>query len=919
MDTLGREAGGAQPREKGRDTGHAERSFGELLRAYRAERGLSQDQLAERAGLSLAAISSLERGVTRWPYRDTVGRLARAMKLAPEERSAFAAVARRPVRARPESPVFRTGGALAAEAETPSGVGIFARNTLPAPLTGLIGRSAEVDRLQQLISGPHARLLTVTGPGGVGKTRLAIAVATRIQAEYPDGVAFAGLAHIHDALLLPTALARLIGIRELTGRDVLDAVCDFMGQRKLLLVLDNCEHLNKACAGMASKLLAGCARLTILATSRMALRLRGEQVFPLEPLALPAATVDSLAAAVERSPAVELFVERAREVYPEFALDVTNTAEVAAICRRLDGLPLAIELAAAQCAYVAPRALLARLTSSLRLLHGSARDLPARQQTLRDTLDWSYNLLSDEARTAFRRLSVFVGGCTPESAAAVCGLHSGDTTFVLIVLENLVAASLLVPARHADNDSRFFMLETIRDYGLERLEECGEGDAVRARHLAWCRALAEQAAPQLTGPDQDEWLDRLEAEHPNLQAALRSAPPPNAIGVRLALALWRFWYTRGYLADGRRWLEAAIAVGVDSNADRASALDAAGMLAWRQGDYEQALAWHAESLVLRRDLGDRHGVASSLENLGMVAWRQSDYQRARALHQESLIMRRELGDQQGTASSLHNLGVAMGEQGEYEQADLVYRESLAIRRRLGDKQGVANSLNSLGLLVWERGDHQQALILHEESLAIVRELGDKKGIANSLNNLGNIADTLCEYERARSLHRESLAIMRELEDRQGIANSVNNLGRIAHKLGDYEDAWNLLAEGLVRSGDIGAKYHVVESLEGLAELAASLRLPDRAARLYGAAAALRRAIGAPLPLRERPGRERALDVLRTQLGAERVAEAWADGEALALDRAISEALVRPPELARGQPGGKIQERGPPTSPIVLLF
>jgi predicted ATPase len=803
-----------------------------------------------------------------------------AMDLPATEREALTAAGQRPVRVRSSSSATATAVVSADTA---------GRGNLPMPLTGLIGRDVELDRLEPLFKQSRSRLLTLSGPGGVGKTRLAIEVARRLQADFADGVVFASLAPIRDALLLPSTLARAFDVVELEGRSVTDGLTDFVGQRRLLLVLDNCEHLIDACAATVATLLLACPGLHVLATSRMALRIRGEQVFLLQPLSLPELSLDTPSAAIEQSPAVALFVERAREAYPDFSVDSRNLGDVAAICQRVDGLPLAIELAAAQVAYASPRALLARLTPSLPLLHGGAHDLPARQQTLRSTIDWSYKLLSEDARRLFRRLAVCVGGFTVEAAAAVGGMESSDPLAVLFELENLVAASLLVAAQGFEVEPRFSMLDTIRDFGLEKLAESGELETTRTSHLAWSLALAERAAAELTGPEQEEWLQRLDLEHANLQAALHHAQPPHEVGVRLAVALWRFWYTRGYLAVGRRWLEAAIASDAGSTSTRASALHGAGMLAWRQGDYDQARAWHEESLALRRELGDRQGIASSLENLGMVAWRQSDYAQARALHEQSLALRRELGDAQGSASSLYSLGAAMAEQGEYAAAEVVHQESLAIRRELGDKQGVAGSLNALGMLAWELGDDASAAPLHAESLALVRELGDQKGIANSLNNLGNLADARGDYEDAERLHQESLAIMRELDDRQGIAASLNNLGRIAHERGHYAEAQALLEESLTRSSSIGARYQVAESLEGLASLAASLGDAARAARLYGAAASLRTTIGAPLAPRERPGRERAFTALRTQLGSGRFAEAWSAGEALSLDQAVAEA------------------------------
>jgi len=871
------------------DSRHEACSFGALLRSYRAERGLSQDQLAERAGLSMAAISALERGLTRWPYRGTVARLATAMQLTPAEQVRLANAGLRPVRRRASTSAPTIDAAIATGREVPTAESTLLSETLPIPLTGLIGRNAELDRLESILTSGQTRLLTVIGPGGVGKTRLAIEAASQLQAEYGDGVVFVSLAAVQEALLIPTTFARALGMSEQPGSAVIDALADLIGERKLLLVLDNCEHLVEPCAELVATLLAACPQLRVLATSRTALRIRGEQVFPLDPLTLPVMAVGAPLADFEDSPAVALFVERARGAYLDFALDATNATVVAAICARLDGLPLAIELAAVQCAYGSPRSILVRLAPRLPLLDGGPRDLPARQQTLRNTIAWSYNLLSDEARNVFRCLSICIGGCGVEGAVAICGLERADPIAVLQVLENLVAASLLIVVESPDGEPRFSMLETIRDYGLERLEESGNGPSVRSRHRIWCLALAEHAAAELSGPEQNRWLDRLELEHANLQAELGYASPPDEIGLRLTLSLWRFWYTRGYLSDGRRWLEAAIAAEVGTPTSRAWALHAAGMLAWRQGDYAQARAWHEESLALRQGLGDRQGIASSLENLGMVAWRQSDYAQARALHQQSLALRRELGDAPGTASSLHNLGAAMEEQGEYDQAEVVYRESIAIRRQLRDKQGVANSLNNLGLLMIQLGNYDQALPLHVESLSLAQELQDKKGIANSLTNLAYISEARGEYDHAQRLHQDSLAIMREVGDRQGIANSLNQLGSVAQAQGQYEQAQVLVEEGLVGARSIGATLHVVEGIEILAGIAATLGELERAARLYGSVAALRGAIGAPVPLRERRAHERAIMTLRKRLGARQFAEAFAAGEHLSLDQVIAEA------------------------------
>jgi predicted ATPase/transcriptional regulator with XRE-family HTH domain/Tfp pilus assembly protein PilF len=984
-------------------------SFGALLRHYRGERGLSQEEVAERAGLSAQAISALERGVTQWPYRDTVDRLARALGLAPAEQQVLAQAARRPGPRRGPAAAPATGAAAGPADET-------GRTTLPVQLTPLIGRTVEMDRMRMLLSRPGGRLLTLTGPGGIGKTRLALEAAHRLQDVYPDGVAFVELAPIRDGALVPAAIARVLGVREAAGRPLLAAITASIGRRALLVLLDNCEHLIDACAEIVARLLADCPQLSVLATSRTALHLRGEQVFPVAPLALPPVASGTAEAALHDSPAVALFVERAAAIVPDFTLTPANAPDVVAICRRLDGLPLAIELAAAHCRSLAPRALLARLAPSLPLLTGGARDLPARQQTLRDAIAWSYDLLPADVQRVFCCLAVCAGGCTLEAAAALDAVDPADLLDVIGHLESLVAASLLLPAYQGEGEPRFAMLEPIREYGLERLEESGEGATVRGRHLAWCLALAEQAEPALAGPEQVAWLGRLEAEHANLRAALAWALAAGEVdgALRTASALWRFWGVRGHGTEGRRWLERALAAARGHpGVLRARALSGAGALAVDQGDHAQAAAFCEEALALYRERNDREGIAQALNSLGIVAVGQGDYARATARYEESLALARELGDRRGIALALSNLAQVVWRRGDDARAETLLEEGLALDRERGDKEGMAISLANLGILVKQRGDYARALALQEESLALKRELGHKRGIAASLQNLGSVARAQGDYARATALYEESLALMRELVDRQGIALALSNvgavacdrgasergaavleeslvlmrelghtrgiavtlnelgawaveqgaseraetlldesrtlfttlgdrwglasvlhtlsavaqqqgasaraatlgeeslalrralgdrwgvaaslctLGEIACRRGEHAGAQALLAESLALSRELGARHVLALALEVLVWVAAARGRPQHAAELGGAVEALREALGVPLTPHQRAGHDEAMEAVRTALGTEEFATAWAAGAAVSAERALDVVLAEP--------------------------
>jgi tetratricopeptide (TPR) repeat protein len=542
----------------------------------------------------------------------------------------------------------------------------------------------------------------------------------------------------------------------------------------------------------------------------------------------------------------------------------------------------------------------------MRLLTGGPRTAPRRQQTLRATLDWSYQLLSEPERMLLRRLAVFAGGWTLEAAEAVCAVAGGGPAAeeVLDLLGRLVGHSLVL-VEDAAGVARYQLLETVRQYGAERLAESGEQVDAERRHAAYYVALAEEAEARLTGAEQTAWLAQLEREHDNLRAVLRRTHErgEQEVGLRVAGAVWRFWDVRGYVSEGRNWLEGLLA-GVEAqtpvaaaSAIRVKALNGAGVLAETQGDYARAQALHEGCLALCRELGDERGSANSLSNLGNVARRQGDYARARALHEEGLALRRALGDKNGLAGSLANLGNAADEQGDYARARALHEDSLALRRELCDKRGMAIALNNLGNVANAQGDYTLAGMYYEESLTLCRELGDRRRIASSLSNLGNAVQKQRDYARAWALQEESLHLCRELGDKQGMAFALTNLGSVAYMQGEYARARVLHEESLALFWELGDKNNISEILEELARPAtAPGTAPEillRAVRLFGAAAALREAIGTHRRPDEVEGCERATVAMRAAVGESAYKAAWAEGQAMPLEEAVALALSGP--------------------------
>lgn len=688
-------------------------------------------------------------------------------------------------------------------------------HNLPTHPTALLGREREVAEVCTLLQG-DVRLVTLTGPGGTGKTRLSLQVAADLLGDFEHGVFLVELAPISDPVLVPSTIAQVLGVRDVGGRPVLDGLKDYTRGKSLLLVFDNFEQILPA-ASVVSDLLAASPRLKVLVTSREPLRLRGEHEYAVLPLALPDAPHAATPGAVSRFPAIALFAQRAQAIRADFALTTENAPAVAEICARLDGLPLAIELAAGRVRLLTPQMMTERLERRLRLVTGGARDLPDRQQTLRNTIAWSHDLLDEGERRLFRQLAAFVGGWGVEAAEAVCDLGDSGVLDVdlLDCLESLISKNLIRRSEDSDGEARFGMLETIREYALERLEESGEGGRVRRRHAKYYLVVAERAGPELRGAEQWAWLNRLEAEHDNLRAALQFCIEQDEaeIGLRLGEALSHLWEVRGHRTEGRARL--------------------------------------AEVLRLTGTRAHPRSRANVLDELGYFALDQGDQAAARTCHEESL----------------------------------------AIMRALGDKRGIARSLDGLAWVANDVGDFSTGHALHEESLAIAREVGDRRGIALALSGLGYVASVRRDHAEARTLAEESLAIMRALGDRREVARTLAHLGAVAVDQEDHARARGLLAESLAIARELGDPRVVIDGLETSAYLAVAVGRPDRAARLQGAAEALRDTIGVALSPSERALYEvTTLTAVRAAQGEHGIAAAWADGRAMSQKQAAAYAL-----------------------------
>lgn len=767
-------------------------------------------------------------------------------------------------------------------------------NNLPSQPTPLVGRESELEAVSTLLRQPDVRLITLTGAGGTGKTRLGLQVAADMLDEYADGVFFVPLVSIRNAGLVAPSIMQALGVRESGEDPTVETLKDYLKSRQALLLLDNFEQV-LAAAPIVAELLAAAPALKILVTSRETLHLRGEKEFAVPPLSLPDPRNIPSVEQLSQFGAIALFVQRAQDVKPDFAVTTQNAQAIAEICRRLDGLPLAIELAAARIKFLPPQAMLARLQSRLRLLTSGARDLPDRQQTLRNTIGWSYDLLTPAEQLLFKRLAVFAGGSTLEAVEAVCDAEGDLEVDTLEGLSTLTDKSLIRNGEGSNGEPRFRMLETIREFAMEKLEVSGEVEEMLRRHTDFYLTTAKESDNSVLG----EWwyndFDLIEDEHDNMRAVLRrTSQDPNLVQVALEMsaALCWFWDFRDYFSEGQAWLETILALpAADThNSARANALRASGTLSMLQGDYTTARSRLLEGLEMARQVGDERCVALALPFLCFTFQLRGEYVEAIKYGEEGVALLRKLGDLSFLGLGLFALGDAFMWAGDYEKAKSIHKESSSIFK--ADKAMAARTLPmiSLGRIAMLQGDYATARSLLEESIAIRRKQKNRWLLAISITTLGDLALYESSYDEAEALAQESLDIYRAVGDNGGIAWAVYNLGWIALHESDYKRASEMFKEGLMIRNKQGNKMHIALNLLGFASLASAKGQYERTVRLLGAMNALLAEDGVRLDIRDQDEYEHIHKEARSQMNQADWSRGWNEGQALNIEQAVEYAL-----------------------------
>jgi len=751
-------------------------------------------------------------------------------------------------------------------------------NNLPLQLTSFIGREKEMKQVKEALK--LNRLVTLASAGGSGKTRLALQTAAEVIDDYEYGVWFVDLAALNDPALLTATIIVALGIKEQSKKTTEETLIDFLKEKEILILLDNCEQLVHACADLTERLLSSCSKLKIIATSREALNCKGEKTYRIPPLTMPDPNSNYTPEQLAQYESVRLFIERALMVNPEFRVNNENSHALAEICSRLDGIPLAIELAAARTNALPVVKIYERLDDRFSLLTGGKRTALPRQQTLRALIDWSYDLLSGEEKLLWCRLSVFSGGWTLEAAEEICSDDKINKSVILDLLSQLTEKSVII---YDESKERYRILESIKQYGIEKLSD---GYEVYLRHLNFFLELSEKAALQLRSEKARFWLDTIDADHSNFISAIDWSVSNEIAdkGAIIAAALGNFWNTAGHYSTGirlnenilqstraidksskvkvltwlcvfkyhqgdyeqvRRYSEECLAISktISDKKGIAESLHNLGKVADIKGDYEQAKKYHEESLAFKNEIGDKNGMADSLQSLGNLSVDQGDYEKAQKYFEESFAIKKEMGDKKGMASNMNSLGCLSSFQGDYEQAKKYHEESLAYNKDIGSKMGVAISMGNLGMIAFNQGEYEQAKKYYEESLAIRKELGNRKGMADYMHNLGGIVYTQGDYEQAKKYFEDSLAVRKEIGDRIGMADSLNNLGGVMYTQGDYEQAKNYFEESLATRKEIGDKRGMADSLNNLGSVARHSGDHEQAKKYHEESLAIKNEIG----------------------------------------------------------------------------
>ncbi len=880
--------------------------FGTWLEVRREALGFTQEALAELACCTLADIQTIEGGLEK-PSLVVARLLARALEVPSDEEAHFVLFATSDL-GTPSRPDPGPDGHDRQAYEAPWRLSLRPPSNLPAQLTSFVGRDAEIMRVAELIRGKGGRLLTLLGPPGIGKTRLCLEVANQLLDDFEDGIFFVPLAPttgLDDAIL---AIASIFNIKDSTGPPLLDAVKSFLSARKLLLVLDNLEQLTDA-GLLVAGLLVAAPGLRILATSRAWLHTYGEQVFRVPPLKFPQAGIQVTPESLAQSEAANLFVERAHLANPDFSITEDNAPFIAEICRRLDGLPLAIELAAARTNILSPQVILARLQHRLDLLTGGPSNLPPRQRTLRGAVDWSYDLLDSAERALFRRLSVFAGGFDFQVASrlwdispcrsdvdqvkSMNGRHPGPVSCDPgDLLASLVDKSLIRQEDYSEGaigDLRFTMLETIREYGLERLAELGEAEAVYRAHALVMTELVEQAEPHLLTPTRASWLARLQLEHDNLRAALTWALGESGdpeLGLRLASGLHWFWYFSNSITEGRGWLTTALSKVDRSHRSRvlAKALYASGRLAQHYMEHDMALPLLEESISIWEELEDYRDMAYALVTLALT---QMDKDNASSHDhiERAIALFRSAGDKWGLAYALEKFSNMT--YSNLEGALNLKNESLALYQELGDQWYTAYQLGMVGMVAMSMGHYAQARSRYEEAMQIDMEVGDKWGMAWLLHGLGNITHLEGDYTRADALYTESQALYRELGDKVRMGALIRHRGQVSVALDRHEQATTQFREAIVVHQAQRIELGIRLDLAGIAGIAVGQKQPQLAAKLLGAAIITSEATTGRMSPVDLEYYKRNIEELRAQLGKARLKALLAEGQALSLEAAVT--------------------------------